>query len=340
MRRLDMRMNRLFALAAAMVVVLAACSSSGTSPSPSAAAPSAAPSAAASEAASAAPSSAAPSEAAKAEVRIGSDNFYESKLMAELYAQALEHAGYPVTRQFGLGSRQTRAPVFTKGLVDLVPEYVGSGLGYYDKTLVTGDGEANRTALQAQYDKADNLATVLAIAPGQDTNAAVVRTDTATSLNLTKMSDLAAVQDKLKWGLPPDCDKNPLCKDALESYGIKYPPKVRKALAACDAPIAQALQNKAIDFAWLCSTQPAIAQFGFKVLDDDKKTQPAENLAPVVRNDYLAKVDKAAFSAVLDAVSAKMTTDELTKLGVMVGVDNKDIGDVAKQWLTDNGLLN
>ncbi len=339
MRRLDMRMNRLFALAAAMVVVLAACSSSGTSPSPSAAA-SAAPSAAASEAASAAPSSAAPSEAAKAEVRIGSDNFYESKLMAELYAQALEHAGYTVTRQFGLGSRQTRAPVFTKGLVDLVPEYVGSGLGYYDKTLVTGDGEANKTALQAQYDKADNLATVLAIAPGQDTNAAVVRADTATSLNLTKMSDLAAVQDKLKWGLPPDCDKNPLCKDALESYGIKYPPKVRKALAACDAPIAQALQNKAIDFAWLCSTQPAIAQFGFKVLDDDKKTQPAENLAPVVRNDYLAKVDKAAFSAVLDAVSAKMTTDELTKLGVKVGVDNEDIGDVAKQWLTDNGLLN
>ena len=74
--------------------------------------------------------------------------------------------------------------------------------------------------------------------------------------------------------------------------------------------------------------------------DDDKKTQPAENLAPVVRNDYLAKVDKAAFSAVLDAVSAKMTTDGLTKLGVMVGVDHKDIGDVAKQWLTDNGLLN
>jgi osmoprotectant transport system substrate-binding protein len=79
-------------------------------------------------------------------------------------------------------------------------------------------------------------------------------------------------------------------------------------------------------------------RFGFKVLDDDK--DPAgENLAPVVRNDYLAKVDKAAFSAVLDAVSAKMTTDELTKLGVKVGVDNEDLEDVAKQWLTDNGLL-
>src|SRR4029077_18528729 len=246
-----MRTNRLIALGATLLVVLGACSSGGASTAPSSAPATAAPSTAPSAAASA-PASA----AAKADIRIGSDDFYESKLMAELYAQALEHAGYPVTRQFGLGSRQTRAPVFTKGLVDLVPEYVGSGLGYYDKTLVTGDGEANRAALQAQYDKADSLATVLAIAPGQDNNAAVVRADTGTSLNLTKMSDVAAVQDKLKWGLPPDCDKNPLCKDALESYGIKYPPKVRKALAACDAPIAQALQGKAIDFAWLCSTQP------------------------------------------------------------------------------------
>ena len=164
-----MRMNRLFALVAAMVVVLAACSSSGTSPSPSAAA-SAAPSAAASEAASAAPSSAAPSEAAKAEVRIGSDNFYESKLMAEIYAQALENAGYTVERKFGLGSRQERDPTMDAGQVDLVPEYVGSGLGFYDKTLITGDGEANTAALQAQSPR-PRACTVLAIAPGQDTNA-------------------------------------------------------------------------------------------------------------------------------------------------------------------------
>ena len=62
-------------------------------------------------------------------------------------------------------------------------------------------------------------------------------------------------------------------------------------------PIAEALKGNAIDFAWLCSTQPAIAQYGFVVLEDDLDTQPAENLAPVVRNDYLAKVDAAAFAA-------------------------------------------
>lgn len=304
-----MRMHRVLALGASLLVALAACSGAGGS---------------------------------KADIKIGSDNFYESKLMAEIYAQVLEKGGYKVTRNLGLGSRQERAPAFEAGQVDLVPEYVGSGLGFYDKTKITGDGEQNRTALQAILDTkgADGkkLATVLAITPAQDANAAVVRKDTADSLKLTKMSDLAAVQADLKWGLPPDCDENPLCKGALEQYGITYPPAQRESLAACDAPIAEALNGKAIDFAWLCSTQPAISTFGFVQLVDDLKTQPAENIAPVVREDYLAKVDRAAFAKLLDAASAKMTTEELTKLGVKVAVDNQDVADVAKEWLTAQGL--
>ena len=258
--------------------------------------------------------------------------------MAELYAQALEAAGYKVTRNLGLGSRQDRAPAFEAGQVDLVPEYVGSGLGYYNKQLITGDGETNKHSLQAVLAAKGNLATVLGITPGQDTNAAVVRQDTATSMSLAKMSDLAAHQDDLRWGLPPDCDANPLCKGALETYGIKYPPKQREALAACDAPIATALQGNAIDFAWLCSTQPAIAQNGFVLLEDDLKTQPAENIAPLVRDDSSPRWT-GRVPAILDAVSAKMTTEELTKLGVEVDVDNEDVADVAKQWLTDQGLL-
>ena len=113
------------------------------------------------------------------------------------------------------------------------------------------------------------------------------------------MSDLAAVQDQLTWGLPPECDARPLCKGALEAYGITYPPKQREALAACDAPIATALENKGIDFGWLCSTQPAIAQFGYRGCSRTTRTrQPAENMTALVRDDLLAKVgDKAAFQA-------------------------------------------
>jgi osmoprotectant transport system substrate-binding protein len=333
-----MRTTRVLTLGASLLVLLTACTSGGGA-SPSAAVPSSAlestaPSASSAE--STAPESSAPT-GEKAAIRIGSDNFYESELMGEIYAQVLEANGYPVERKFGLGSRQERIPTMDSGQVDLVPEYVGSGTGFYDKTKIGGDGAENAKALQEAV--ASKGLTVLGITPGEDTNAFVVRKDTADSLGLTKMSQLKDHQDQLKWGLPADCDTNPLCKGALEEYGITYPPKQREALGACDVPMAQALQGKAIDLAELCSTQPAIAQFGFVVLEDDLDTQPAENIAPLVRDDYLAKVDKAAFQKILDDASAKMTTDELTKLGVLVAVDQKDVEDVARDWLTEQGLL-
>lgn len=337
-----MRCSRALALGAAMLVALAACTSGGGSSSPSSAAsqPPAASEPAASEPAASQPGeSSAPSPAAeRPEVRIGSDGFYESQLVAEMFAQVLEADGYTVTRNLGIGARQVRQPALEGGQIDISPEYVGSGLGYYDTSRITGDGQENRDALEEVL--ADKGIAVFGISPGEDTNAAVVRQDTATEFSLSSMSDLAAVQDELRWGLPPDCDANPLCKGALEAYGITYPPKQREALAACDAPIAQALQNGGVDFAWLCSTQPAIAQFGFVVLEDDKDTQPAENMTALVRDDFLAKVpDAEAFQALLDGVLATLSTEELTNLGVKVAVDQEDVEDVAREFLTANGLL-
>jgi len=319
-----MRTPRLLALGMTAVVMVAACGGGGTA-TPSAAT------------GTVAPATQTATQAAKAPIKIGSDNFYESKLVAEIYAQVLEHAGYTVERKYGLGSRQERIPVMDAGQIDLVPEYVGSGLGFYDKTKITSDGQKNADALQAAL-TSKNI-TVLAIAPGTDTNAFAVRQDTATQFSLSKMSDLAAHQDALKWGLPSDCDSNPLCEGALKDYGIKYPPKQRTPLGACDVPMATALQGKAIDVAEFCSTQPAIAQFSFVVLTDDKALQPAENLAPLVRNDYLAKVDADAFKKLLNDASAKITTEALTTMGVDVAVNQKDVSEVAKAFLTSNGLL-
>jgi osmoprotectant transport system substrate-binding protein len=268
-------------------------------------------------------------------IKIGSDNFYESKLLAEIWAQTLEGQGWTVDRQLGLGARPERAPAFEAGQVDLVPEYVGSGHGIFDPTKAGTDGEANARALEAAYAAAGTPVTVLGLTPGQDSNAAVVRADTAAEFGLTKMSDLVAVQDQLRWGLPPDCDANPFCKDALEKYGLTYPPAQRESLAACDAPIAEALANDAIDFAWLCSTQPAIVQYGFVQLEDDLHTQAAENLAPLVRNAFFdsSGVTAEQLGAILDPISAAMTTEKLLELGVRVGVDNEDLADVAAEFL-------
>ena len=103
--------------------------------------------------------------------------------------------------------------------------------------------------------------------------------------------------------------------------------------------MAQALLNKTIDVAELCSTQPDIAVNGFVVLTDDKQTQPADNIAPLVRNDLLAKVDKTAFEKILNDVSAKMNTADLTKLNAEYVFDKKDVATIAREWLKTNGFV-
>jgi osmoprotectant transport system substrate-binding protein len=325
-----MRNTRVLAIGASMLVLLSACSTGGGG--------STSPAASAEESAAASAEASAPADLAP--IKIGSDGFYEAKLMGEIYAQVLENAGYTVERNLGIGARDVSSAAIESGQIDLKPEYIGSGLGFYDPSKPTGDPAANAAALgEVLADKGGGI-TVLGYTPGEDTNAFVVRSDTAAERSLSRISDLTAVAGELKWGLPPECVGNPLCGGALkDAYGIDVETLQVTPLAACDAPIAEALNGGAIDVAELCSTQPAIEQFGFVVLEDDKDTQPAENIAPIVRNDYLAKVDAAAFQALLDAASEKMTTEELTKLGVQVAVDQKDIADVATEWLTAQGLL-
>jgi osmoprotectant transport system substrate-binding protein len=302
-----MRLPRMLALGASMLVLLGACSTGGgSSPTPST-------------------------------VKIGSDSFYESKLMAEIYGQALEAKGYKVDRtSFGLGSRKVTAAALEAGTFDLKPEYVGSGLAFYDPTKTTGDPAANAAALQTILNGKGGGITVLNYSPAADQNAFVVTQATATKYSLTKMSDLAAVQTQIKFGVATDCSTNPVCAKAIKTaYGIDLSNAL--PLSACDQPMVDALTAGTIQVGELCSTQPDIAKNGWVVLTDDKHTQPADNIAPLVRNDLLAKLDKPSFEAILNGVSAKMTTDELTKLNAEYTFDKKDIPTIAKEWLTANG---
>jgi len=288
----------------------------------------------------------------KPTIKIGSDGFYEAKLMAEIYAQALEAKGFTVDRTgIGIGARKVSAPALESGQFDLKPEYIGSGLAYYESssaaspaataggpTINRGDPAAVLAALQAIV-QPKNL-TVLNYSPAADQNAFVVRPETAQQFNLKTMSDLGKVAGQLKLGVATDCPTNPVCGAALKSaYGIDIANAT--LLAACDTPMAQALKAKTIDVGELCSTQPDIAVNGWIVLQDDKQTQPADNLAPVIRNDLLTKLgtDKQTVEDALNAVSAKMDTATLTSLGKQVSVDNKSLADVAKAWLQSVGLI-
>jgi len=302
-----MRMSRMLALGASVLLLASACTTGG---------------------------------GGKPTLKVGSDGFYEAKLMAEIYAQALEAKGYTIDRTgIGIGARAVSAPALESGQIELKPEYIGSGLAFYEKGKQTGDPKANQTELQNVLNGKGGGITVLDYTPAQDQNAFVVRKDTADQLKLTKMSDVTAVQAQLKLGLATDCPTNPVCGTALKTA---YNLDITKAtlLDACSTPMAQALLGKTIDLGELCSTQPDIAVNGWVVLQDDKATQPADNLAPLVRNDYLAKLsDKAGFEKILNDVSAKMDTATLTDLGKQVSVDKKDIAAVAKDWLKKAGIV-
>ena len=311
-----MRPFRMLALGASMLVLLSACSTGGGGSTPTAA-----------------------PTAAKPTIKIGSDGFYESKLMAEIYGQALEHNGYTVDRTgIGIGTRKVSAPALESGQFDLKPEYIGSGLAYYDATKTTGDPAANAAALQTILTGKGGGITVLDYSPAADQNAFVVTAATAGGKHLATMSDLTAVATTLKFGVATDCATNPVCAAAIKTaYGVDLSGAL--PLSACDQPMVDAIKAGTVDVGELCSTQPDIAQNGWVVLTDDKHTQPADNIAPLVRNDYLAKVDKTSFSKILNDISARMNTADLTKLNAEFVFDKKDIASIAKEWLTTNGFV-
>jgi len=304
-----MRLFRTLALGASMLVLFGACSTGGGGGKPT--------------------------------VKIGSDGFDEARVVAEAYAQVLEANGYTVDRAgIGAGARKVTAAALESGQIDMKPEYIGSGLVYYGGTS-SNDPAKNATDLQAKLNSVGGGITVFGYTPGQDTNALVVTKETADAHSLTKWSDLTAVAGDLKWGLATDCPTNPVCSGALkDSYGIDTATLDLTLLDACSTPMADALKAGTIDVAELCSTGPEIIVNNWVRLDDDKKTQPADAIAPIVRNDLLAKVgDKAAFQKLLDDVSAKIDTATLADLYKQVAVDKKDTKDVASTWLKAQGLI-
>ena len=303
-----MRLSRTLALGASMLVLLGACSTGGGGSKPT--------------------------------VKIGSDGFDEARVVAEVYAQVLENAGYTVDRAgIGAGARKVTAAALESGQIDLKPEYIGSGLVYYGGAA-SNDPAKNQADLQSKLTSVGGGITVFGFTPGQDTNALVVTKETADSHSLTKWSDLTAVAGDLKWGLATDCPTNPVCAGALkDSYGIDTATLDLTLLDACSTPMADALKAGTIDVAELCSTQPDILVNGWVVLEDDKHTQPADNIAPIVRGDYLAKVDQASFKKLLNDVSAQIDTPTLAELYKQVAVDRKDPKDVAAAWLKEKGFV-
>lgn len=270
-----------------------------------------------------------------AAIRIASFDFAESQTLAELYARALEAKGFTVQRITGLGSRELVEPALEQGLVDFVPEYLGSALRFLERNSDAAIGDPVKAHRQLTEAFAARGVKVLAAAPAENRNTVVVRRDTAERYGLATVGDLLPVAGELALGGPPECAERSTCLQGLERrYGLSFGAFVPLTPAR---NVVAALEAGDIDIGLLFSTDPSAASGEFVELDDDRDLQPAENVVPVVRAEVVERAG-GAFVQVVDEVTMHLRTEDLVQLNQLVVVEGRDPSTAAQEWLRARGF--
>lgn len=259
--------------------------------------------------------------------------FAENQLVAEMYAQVLERAGYTVERDLDLRSRELSQHALESGQIDLKPEYLSSLLLFVDPNAeASSQSDVVVQGLRALLEPRG--IEVLMPSRVQDTNRFVANAETARRFGLTTMTSLADVADQLTFGGPPECPQRPFCLAGLrDTYGILF--DVFEPLDVGGPRTVEALKRDDVQIGLLFSTDPSIEANGFVPLVDDKYLQNAEHITPVVRADVLNDEVRAA----LDAVSSELTHEIVTTLVGKVTIDGQDVPGVAREFLVLAGLV-
>jgi osmoprotectant transport system substrate-binding protein len=269
-------------------------------------------------------------------VVVGSFDFPESDLLAQLYGQAFSAAGFAVVYARDVGPREVVEPALWQGMIGFVPEYSGSALAYLDRDA-QATSDANATMARLRTALGTHGLVPLAPAPAQDQNAVAVTRATAATYGLETISDLAKVAPQFRFGGLPECPRRPLCLEGLSTtYGLSFGQFA--PLPGTDV-VATALQLGGIDAGTVFSTDGVLLGAGLVVLEDDRGLQPADNVVPVVRSDLLAALGARAadLTAVADRISARLTTAELQSLNLQVS-RGRSTTDAAAEWLRASGL--
>jgi osmoprotectant transport system substrate-binding protein len=266
--------GRLLVLLTSLVLLLAACGGGGESEG-----------AGDGSEATGGSEAAAEEEIERGEVIVGSTNFAEQELVAEMYSQVLADAGYTVTKRFQLGSREVVFPALQGGEIDVTPEYIGTLLEFINGGAGEATSDVDET-LGLLTDQLPDGVTMLEPSEAQDSNALAVTQATADELSLSAVSDLEGQAGDLVLGGPPECPQRPLCLPGYEeTYGLAF--SNFQALDAGGPLTTEALNSGDIDVGLVFSTQGAIVANDWVVLEDDQGLQPAENITPAVREEIL-----------------------------------------------------
>ncbi len=267
---------------------------------------------------------------ASSTIKVGSADFPESALIAEIYAGALEAKGVKVEKKLNIGAREAYIPALQDGSIDLIPEYTGVLRDYFKKGQTGTDSETVYTELKSSVP--DTL-TVLDKSAAEDKDALVMKKSRAEELGVKSIADLAGKADQLTVGGPPEWKTRDTGIPGFKKiYGLEF--KAFRPLDAGGPLTLAALKNGQIDAGDLFTTDPSIAANDLVALEDPKNMYAAQNVVPLITKSK----SNPTIEGALNAVSAKLDTATLSALLKEVVVDKKDADAVAKEFLTKSGL--
>lgn len=271
-------------------------------------------------------------------VRIGSKNFTEAILVAEMYALALEDAGIRVERKFNLGATPVAHTALVNGEIDLYPEYTSTGLLEVLKQAPISDARGILEAVRRGYEE-QFKATWLEPSPFNNTNALAMTRQRADELGIKTYSDLAAFSGELKLGGPPEFPEREDTKGLMAAYGFD-PKFIEENFVQLDTGALryEALTRGDIDVVVAFGTDGQINGLGLALLEDDKNYYPIYQIAPVIRQDVLTANPKIAET--LNRLAPLLTNDVMSGLNWQVdGPEKKEIADVARAFLQQQGFI-
>lgn len=267
--------------------------------------------------------------AASGTLVVGSQQYYSNEIIAELYAQALEKAGFTVQRQYQIGQREVYLPEIEAGKIDIMPEYSGNLLQHYDKETKAKDAAAIAVALASALPKGLR---VLPAAAATDQDSFNVTKDFAAQHGLESLADLAKIKTPLKVAANSEFAKRPYGPAGLKStYGIDV---TLVPVEDSGGPLTvKALKDGTVQLADIYSADPAIAREGFVTLADPKDLVLPQNVVPLVSE----KVDAKA-AAALAAVNNALSVEALRMLNAKSVSEQKKSAEIASAWLKEQGL--
>jgi osmoprotectant transport system substrate-binding protein len=260
-------------------------------------------------------------------LRIGSKNFGENIIVAELYSQALEHGGFTVERHFNLGSTQIAMAAMQRGDIDLYPEYTGTGLIDVLHMAPIRDAAALYRRVRMQYQERYGM-TWLHPSPANDSQGLAV-TQAVAARGVRTLSQCASAAPQLRLAAVPEFVVRADALPGLQKFygGFKFK-DVRTYTIGLQY---DALTRGDADVATAFTTDAQIKADNLVLLEDDKHFWPAYNIAPVVRNPVLQAHPKIA--AVLNAISGLVTTGTLTVWNYDYTVKKMEPADIVRPMI-------